>query len=266
MITRRGSVLILALWSLFFLGALALAVAGYVSAAIDTARFLKNESRAYYVARAGVDYAVAMVLTNTSDFVNEPDAFEDQAVGEMGSFSVTHMVMSNRNDKSWGAYTNFGIGAYGINDGYLERINVDQEFNHAETRAQLEGLDFSTTTINSILSYDPKASRKETVDNPGGRKYGSHFGSVQELMAVMGVGWTDYVRLEPLVTIERFKRLQKDGQRSLALYSYGGTSEGRIEIEREDGTREIVASSHIIFVFSVTNGAERVEFLHWRDY
>ncbi len=273
--SRRASVLILSLWSLFFLGALALAVAGYVSAAIDTARFLKNETKAYYLARAGIDKAVAMVLTNTSGFINVPEAFRDQALGDeaagdMEFFSVTHLYMSNSNDESWGVYTNYGIATYGVNDASQSRINIDERTDHAVTRAQLEGLGLLGPIIENILSYDPEqqspGAGKRTVEKGGVRTYGSHFLSVQELLAVEGLGWPEYSLLEPLVTIDRFKWLREGGQRRSSLNSYGGLSEGRIELMREDGSLERIASSRIAFVFSVTNDAERVEFLHWREY
>ncbi|MDP6491790.1 MAG: hypothetical protein QGG69_08500, partial [Kiritimatiellia bacterium] len=54
---RSGSVLILALWVLFFLAALALAVGAHVSAALTLAGFMRQDVRGYHLARAGVTHA-----------------------------------------------------------------------------------------------------------------------------------------------------------------------------------------------------------------
>ena len=280
----RASVLILALWALFFLGALALAAAAYVSASIEMTRFLKNESRAYYLARAGVDYAVAVVGTNYLSYSNNPALFENQHLGnDLETFSVKYAFVSKLADHDgragdgnanlWVTNWSFGVGscsstAYG--GGKPVRINIDARLNQTNTTLQqLEAAGISDATRRRILEYNAKPSRSTTkrkvesdVESPYDR-----FLSVQELSAVKGLTWSEYIILEPLVTIDRFMwDKNKKEERGNPRYSFGGVSEGRIEVERENGSRTNVATSRIVFVFSVTNGAERVNFLHWREY
>ncbi len=114
------------------------------------------------------------------------------------------------------------------------------------------------------MDYAPRDRDKRTVENNSHRSYGSHFGSVQELLAVEGVGWREFTLLEPFATIDRYKWLRR-GEKRTALSSYGGTSEGRVEVVLDDGTREVVASSRIEFVL-VTNGVGSADFLYWREH
>ena len=69
-----GSVLILTLWVLFFLAALAVAIGGHVSSNMKVATKIKNRVAAYYLARAGVEKAVteARSDSNAWDSINEP--------------------------------------------------------------------------------------------------------------------------------------------------------------------------------------------------
>ncbi len=57
----KGSVLIIVLWSLFILSALAIAISGYVRSQISVAGKLSQNTRNYYLARAGVEMAVKEV-------------------------------------------------------------------------------------------------------------------------------------------------------------------------------------------------------------
>ncbi len=56
---RKGSVLIIVLWALFILGALAVAISGYVRAQIAVAAKLSERSTGYYLAKALVENAIA---------------------------------------------------------------------------------------------------------------------------------------------------------------------------------------------------------------
>lgn len=58
---RRGSVLILVLWALFILSALAVAISGYVHSQIAIAERLSEKPRGYYLAKAAVARAIAEI-------------------------------------------------------------------------------------------------------------------------------------------------------------------------------------------------------------
>jgi len=90
----RGSVLLLVLWTLFFLSALALAVAAYVGGGIELAGALKSDRIGYFAARAGVEQAITVVVCDsngwdalTESWSNDEETFRDVAVGE-GRFTV----------------------------------------------------------------------------------------------------------------------------------------------------------------------------------
>jgi len=94
--SRAGSVLVLAVWALFFLGALAVAVGTHVSSNIRVAVAVRHRTRAYALARAGVDLAAVHVAANTNrwDGLTEEcwncdrDLFRRNATLGEGVFSV----------------------------------------------------------------------------------------------------------------------------------------------------------------------------------
>lgn len=105
-----GSIFILAVWSLFFLSMLALAVNAYVRPQLDLAGRLKDRSAAYYLAKAGVEKAILEInrdVTSTYDALKEPwsnneEAFKQINLGD-GSFSVfNHPVGGPDYDSRYG--------------------------------------------------------------------------------------------------------------------------------------------------------------------
>lgn len=92
----KGSVLIITLWSLFILGALAVAISGYVRAQIGIAGRFSANSRSYYLAKAGAEMAVAIVKVLPKDgyetlggkWSNNDESFKEAAFGD-GAYSVT---------------------------------------------------------------------------------------------------------------------------------------------------------------------------------
>jgi len=90
---RRGSILIVALWALFFLSALALALNAYINPQISLASKLKERAKCYYSAKAGVKKAIqTIVIDETPGYValkdlrNEKE-FKEKELGE-GVFSI----------------------------------------------------------------------------------------------------------------------------------------------------------------------------------
>ncbi len=91
-IHARGSVLILALWTLAILAALAVASAAHLSAALRLARFVDNDVHASLAARAGVELALMTVVseTNTWEAIRATRAMDNVAVGERGRMRLVH--------------------------------------------------------------------------------------------------------------------------------------------------------------------------------
>lgn len=71
---NNGSIFILALWSLFFLSALALAIAAYVHPQLSLAGRFKDKVTVYYLAEAGVKRAIGQIVNTVTpgyDTLNE---------------------------------------------------------------------------------------------------------------------------------------------------------------------------------------------------
>lgn len=94
----NGSILIVVLWTLFFLAALAVALATYVGGVLNVVRRIEQRTAAYYLARAGVESAAATAIecgTNAwhslgQSWENNPGSFREVPVGNAGTFSVVH--------------------------------------------------------------------------------------------------------------------------------------------------------------------------------
>ena len=69
--SERGSILILVLWALFFLGILSLAIRAHVQPQLSLAQKLLGRAKMYYLASAGVERAILEVK---NDGVDEEDA------------------------------------------------------------------------------------------------------------------------------------------------------------------------------------------------
>ena len=88
--SKKGSVLIIVLWSIFILGALAVTMAGYVSAQINLAKRLSDGAKGYYLARGGIERSILEVKNDsTADFdaltdswSNNDAIFKDVKLGD----------------------------------------------------------------------------------------------------------------------------------------------------------------------------------------
>jgi type II secretory pathway component PulK len=63
--TGKGAILFVALWSLFFLSALAMAINAYVRAQLSVSFRVKNKAVVYYLAEAGAKKAIEEITANT---------------------------------------------------------------------------------------------------------------------------------------------------------------------------------------------------------
>jgi general secretion pathway protein K len=90
---RKGSILIIALWSLFFLSALALVLNAYINPQISLASKLKERAKSYYLAKAGVKKAIQTVAADETlgfdalkDLRNNKE-FKEKELGD-GIFNI----------------------------------------------------------------------------------------------------------------------------------------------------------------------------------
>jgi general secretion pathway protein K len=203
-----GSVLVLALWTLFFLSALALAVAAYVGGGIGLASALKDDRIAYFAARAGVAQAIAIVVCDsngwdalTEDWSDSEDSFRDVAA-EDGRFTVSY-AQESKDGKT--------RIRYGLSD-EESRINLNWDrTNRAVLMALLERagrvdavkarriaeaiIDWRDTDDQRLTSGAENAYYQAL---PGAYKCGNGpMKSVEELLLVRGVGADLFAALEP---------------------------------------------------------------------
>ena len=96
----KGSILIVVLWSLFFLSALALAVNAYIRSQLDLAAKLKDRAKMHYLAKAGVKRAILEIENDTTDscdalkdaWSNNEDGFKEIKLGD-GMFSIVRRLL-----------------------------------------------------------------------------------------------------------------------------------------------------------------------------
>ncbi len=89
---RAGSVLVLALWTLFFLSALAVAVNARVNGLMRFTRALRDDRAAYEAARAGADHALMALAELPAEWdglMNDEARFRDVSVDD-ARFSVIY--------------------------------------------------------------------------------------------------------------------------------------------------------------------------------
>jgi len=208
---KAGSVLILALWTLLFLGALALAVGAYVSGGIAAARAVQAESTARYAAVAGVERAIREIAarTNAWDGVqagawnNDGAVFRDAPVGN-GSFSVAYAY-----GRVNGTATNFGV------IGEERAVNLNRA-GSALLASLLEiagGLSpaSASETAAAILDWRDRNDEVELTggaeneyyagQNPAYPCHNDFFESRHELLLVKGFTRELFLKLAPYVTL-----------------------------------------------------------------
>jgi len=204
-----GSVLILALWVLFFLAALAVAVGAHVSAALRLAGAMHQDARAYPAARAGVAYAALQVACNTNQWDgwgeeawnSDTATFSDQEIGEGGLFSILHTVETPE-----GVVTNAGLV------GAESRINIGRRpdaaiFQAFMTRVGGVSGGQAESLYDALLAYrKAKLQRLLTMQTANGYPESDHgedapLDSVHELLLVDGMDESIFALIEPYVTV-----------------------------------------------------------------
>lgn len=100
---ERGSILVVVLWALFFLGALAVSIYALLAPQIGLAGRLKDRTRLYYLAQAGAQKAMAVLADDETEDVdgfqdvwaNSEEEFKDMRLGEEGYVSVSYELFDD---------------------------------------------------------------------------------------------------------------------------------------------------------------------------
>jgi len=263
---ERGSVLILALWVLFFLAALALAVGAHVSAGLKLAGFMREDVHGYHLARAGVTHAALQVACNTNrwDAWSEgawnvdPDVFSDQAVNGGGMFSVFHMRQT-----SDGMVPSVGLV------GAESRLNLNRanELIFEQFMVRVGGMSpgQADTLYQALRTYREtkqqhlltiRAARGYVEPNSGGV---APLESVHEFLLVEGVDDGVFALVEPYVTVYGGGRINANTASAELLLSCAGAypaAEKRIgEIIAERESKPLTKTSELSNIAFLTVGS-----------
>jgi type II secretory pathway component PulK len=210
---EHGSVLILALWTLFFLAALALAVGAHVSAGLRLAGAMRQDARGYHLARAGVTHAALAVACNTNQWDgwgdgawnSDPERFSGQVVGDEGRFSIVHRVQGED-----GVVENVGlIGAESrLNISPPGRARLNKSiFTHLLVRVGGVSEGRAEDLYDALHSYrEAKQQRLLTIRTARGYPEADSCGeaaldTVHELLLVEGMDDSLFALIEPYVTV-----------------------------------------------------------------
>lgn len=186
---KRGSILITALWTLFFLSALALAVGANVSANIKLATRLQLDYRSGFAARAGVERAIIALSGSDTNAVSGAGSEywslnNDSLAG--CTFSVTHVAVESDN-----LVTNYGIGCES------SKYNIN---NPSDLRALLNrrmGKNEASGVMAEVTEY---WKAKKTQAAKEGKPY-YKFRIAEEFMQIGSITPDIFIELKPYITV-----------------------------------------------------------------
>jgi hypothetical protein len=226
---ERAAVLILALWVLFLLGLLAVAVGTQAAAQLEFARRLRGRTAAYYVAKAGVEQAKAILATDSNawDSLNErwassvPD-FSSVRCGD-GLFTVWHVEE--------------GVGGlmvtnYGVSD---EQGRVD--LNRSE-RVVLSAL---FREVGGLGEGDAEALAQRVEEFRGPAESPRPLRVAEDLLAVEGVTVALWHAVAPYVTVFGDRRLNLNTASGIALRTVALAADAGSDGATRDGLARRIA-------------------------
>ncbi len=206
---KKGSILILTLWTIFFLAALAVAVGSYVKLNVALASKADVGARAYFCALAGIEMARAEAVGDTNgwdgagdDWYDNPGLFRKAECGR-DHFSLFGRIARNGN-----VVTNYGL----TDEGSRININEADEPLLAAMWQIIGGADNETATelAHSVLDWrdpddDPLTQGAESryyaaLDSPY-KNRNDQFAHLHELLLVRGVTGGLFSRVRPYLTV-----------------------------------------------------------------
>lgn len=227
---RQGSALILALWTLFFLAALTVAVGTQVSAVLSLAGQLRAGLTARALAAAGAETAIADLVAGDPDITNNPARFHEASVLEGGTFTVCYITVQDGL-----AVTNYGLGPES------RKLDVNRAGTLELSALLCErgglGRETASAVADSIVDWRDADSMPLT----GGAEvpyytsltvpYSCHNGDVtvvEELLLVKGMTPELFARIRPYITVRAAERF---GGTALGHAVAGGRTTGVARVE-----------------------------------
>jgi general secretion pathway protein K len=236
--TQRGSIIIITIWTMFFLGALVVAVAARVDGGLRVASLFKTRIESYQLARAGVEKAIIEVLSETNSWSGpgeswcKEDLFKNIGLGG-GSYSVWHKVVQADGSVAT---------VYGMGD-EESRININKA-----SQKQLSAFVMTAGGMDSAAAADIAASIVDWLDKDddmltGGaeknyyeglsqpiRCHNGDFQSVYELLLVKGMTPALFERLGPHMTIYGTGKVNVNTADAVVLASVGAACGGESSV------------------------------------
>jgi general secretion pathway protein K len=243
-------VLILALWVVFFLAALAVAVGIRVSASLDLARRVQGDTTTYFLAKAGIERVMMEVVadTNAWDGLDEPwfndeKSFRDVEMGK-GSYSVSYETRTLQGKTE----TRYGV------IGEESKININQA-SLGFLKAFLEtagGVDSITATemASAIVDWrdpddDPLTGGAENSyyesQTPSYQCHNCNFESVNELLLVKGIGTELFSKIRPYVTVYGTGKVNVNTADPVVLRSVAYSCGGQTPVTCESVVAKLMA-------------------------
>ncbi|MEI6564558.1 MAG: hypothetical protein WCO42_09675 [bacterium] len=231
---KRGSILILALWVIFMLAVLAVAVGAHVEGRLALARRIEQRTIGYYAVRTGVERGIAKLLQDTNGWDGLGESWSDNradfsnVVSGAGAFSLVYSV--ERADG--GSNVMFGLwdeqGKIDLNKGRIELMASLLEVAgglSAEQAARLA--DAVNTARTRLVEKSPQIGAKTGwVDS---RIEAGPLKSVDELRWIKGMSPEVFDKIRDHVTVYGGRSVNLNTADRLVLLSLakragGGTS------------------------------------------
>ena len=216
---KRGSILILTLWTLSFLTIFAVGLAGLVSGQLHFSSHLQDRLKMYYLAKAGIERAITVLAidqTPDSDTLNEIWSNSEEAFKEIpldgGYVTVSYELTGTATDTQEGEPAE-QVTLYGLMD-ESSRININKApvrvlKTMLENIAQVEA-EAASEIANSIVDWRDRDiivspggaenSYYETLDAPYSCK-NDDFQIPEELLLVKGMTAQIFSDLSDVITI-----------------------------------------------------------------
>jgi general secretion pathway protein K len=206
---RRGSVLIVVLWSLFFMAMLAVAINAYVRPQLEFSSRLSSNTRMYYIARAGVERAIFEVENDETKgydslydtWANNDAAFNNVSFGG-GAFSAAKPALPGGSKEQYGltdeeSKININKAPHDVLKNLFEKTaGVESKEAGAIADAILDWIDKD----DSLHQEGKENDYYQSLSDPYPCKNGP-FEAMEELLLVAGVTRENFDKVKDLITI-----------------------------------------------------------------
>jgi type II secretory pathway component PulK len=204
-----GSILILTLWSLFFLAALAVSISSYVEANLGLARQARGRMRGHYCALAGIQKALQTALADTNGWDGSGEQwYSNEDLFRKGKCGPGYYSVINVHPGEETSVTNFGLadeeGRININEAGRSLLEAMwRVLGKADTATATE---LAESVIDWRDSDDDMLTHGAENDyysalNPRYECHNGKFSATLELLLVKGVGVEVFDRVEPYITV-----------------------------------------------------------------